>query len=405
MPELFDDDFVINVEKGGVAISAKGEKELREGFFTILDRIKLDDDNDGSLCLDLETIRERAKVSVCMAHFCVFPETELYELRRFIRFCASLRYTHVIIEFWGTLKYDCMKELSWESAYTKEQIRPIFDEARDLGVNLVPMFNHWGHAAGSRARHGKHVVLDQNPALQSYFSDDGWCWDIKKPKVRALFSEIRRELSELFYDSEYFHVGCDEAYGFDLNLPGAAEFITDYLNETNQSITKSGKKMICWGDMFLCKNPDYNPQNKYECNCPSEEIQSMLLDRLDKEIIIADWQYNVSVYPIETSMLLKNKGFKVLVCPWDSSLANVNSCVETAKDYELFGVVQTTWHTLSVGTPMVTVMALGCYYDTSKLLYGKRTVMTSAQLRKVYPVGGDYSKAGWSKKQIDDITG
>jgi hypothetical protein len=48
--------------------------------------------------------------------------------------------------------------------------------------------------------HGKHVVLDQNPTLQTYFSEDGWCWDIRKPKVRELFRKIRSELIELCGD-------------------------------------------------------------------------------------------------------------------------------------------------------------------------------------------------------------
>ena len=60
--------------------------------------------------------------------------------------------------------------------------------------------------------HGKHVVLDQDSSLQSYFSDEGWRWDIKKPKVRKLLRSIREELMELCGDSGYFHIGCDESY-------------------------------------------------------------------------------------------------------------------------------------------------------------------------------------------------
>jgi hypothetical protein len=267
------------------------------------------------------------------------------------------------------------------------------------------MFNHWGHAAGSRAKHGKHVVLDQNPALQSYFSEDGWCWDIKKDKVKNLLSKIRGELFELFPNSEYFHVGCDEAYGYDLTKEGSADFITDYLNEVCDSIIKRGKKMICWGDMFIYKDPAFDERNNYECNCPTKEIQKYLLSRLDKNIIIADWQYNCTASPIETSEVIKKEGFNVMVCPWDRTTGNVLSAVSTAKEKGLYGIIHTTWHTLSVGMPMVTVFAVGCYTDASGLLYGKRTVMTSALLRKVYPVSGNYSRAGWSKKQTDDITG
>ena len=47
-----------------------------------------------------------------MIHFCVFPETTLFEFRRFVRFCGVLGYTHFIPEFWVSLKYDALKELA-----------------------------------------------------------------------------------------------------------------------------------------------------------------------------------------------------------------------------------------------------------------------------------------------------
>ena len=404
IPELCGEDFAISIEKCGIAILAKGECELRHAFFTLLDKIKISDEDDSLLSIECALIRDSAKIGMRMVHFCVFPETELYELRRFIRFSAALRLTHVIIEFWGMLKYDCMPELAWAHAYSKDDLRPIIKEARDLGIELIPMFNHWGHAAGSRVRHGKHVVLDQNPALQSYFSEDGWCWDIKKPKVKELLSKVRDELFDLFDDATYFHVGCDEAYGYDLTAPGAGDLIVDYLNEICESINSVGKRMICWGDMFLYKDPSYNQNNRYECNCPTEELQKYLLNKLDKRIIIGDWQYTCNFAPIETSEVIKNYGFKVMICPWDSAVGNVLAAVNTAKDKGLYGIIHTTWHTLSMGTPMITMMAIGCYGDASGLLYGKRTVMTSALLRKVYPSCGDYSRSGWSKKQINDIT-
>ena len=43
---------------------------------------------------------------------------------------------------WGMLNFDCMKELSWPHGFTKEQIRPLLAEAHDLGMEIIPMFNH-----------------------------------------------------------------------------------------------------------------------------------------------------------------------------------------------------------------------------------------------------------------------
>ena len=245
---------------------AENEKDLIYGFMTLLDRFKAID-HDENLAIEVECcqIKEKPLIGNRMGHFCIFPETELWELQRFVRFCAALKYTHVVLEFWGMLKLDCMSELSWSHGYTKEQIKPIIKEANDLGLEIIPMFNHWGHASGSRVMHGKHVVLDQNPMLQTYFSEDGWCWDIKKPKVRKLLSQIRAELTEICGNGRYFHIGCDEAYNFELTKENM-DFICDYINDISDEMTSLGRRIIAWGDMLLYRHPYYNSNNKYACN-------------------------------------------------------------------------------------------------------------------------------------------
>ena len=95
--------------------------------------------------------------------------THLFSLKRLIRIAEVSQYTHVVIEFWGMLKYDCLKELSWENAYTKEQILPIINEARELGLEPVPMFNMLGHASACRICGGKHVVL--NPVSYTHLTE------------------------------------------------------------------------------------------------------------------------------------------------------------------------------------------------------------------------------------------
>ena len=124
-------------------------------------------------------------------------------------FLLLLQYTHIIIEFWGMLKFDCMKELSWSHGFKKEQILPLIREANDLGLEIIPMFNHWGHASASRVMHGKHVVLDQDPSLYPLFTPDGWSWNIDNPNPLALLRQVRAELYELsvLCDNVCDHIG------------------------------------------------------------------------------------------------------------------------------------------------------------------------------------------------------
>ncbi len=337
-----------------------------------------------------------------MVHFCVFPETGLFELRRFLRLCGVLKYTHVVLEFWGMLRFECLPELGWPQAYAKDEIRPLVQEARDLGLEIIPMFNHWGHASASRVMHGKHVVLDQDPGLQPYFSDDGWTWQIGKPEVRALLRAVRGELSELCGPGRYFHLGCDEPYGFDLTERSAPE-VTGYLNGIAQELKKDGRRAIVWGDMLVADHASFRTGNRYTASCPDLRTEKILLDGLDREIIIADWQYGVREAPVETGLVFRDAGFDVLLCPWDHGTGcdSVSACAATVKEHRLYGLLHTTWHTLTAGMPDVTQAAENCWDRETRpfslTYYGPRT---AALLRRACSVRGDYAKAGWSPVQI-----
>lgn len=397
---LGEDDFSIHIDSDGICLCAKNKADLIRGFMTLLDRFQImDQDETITVFAEACQIKDRACIQNRMVHFCVFPETELWELRRFVRFCGALRYTHIVLEFWGMLQYDCLKELAWSCGFSKEQIRPIIKEANDLGMEVIPMFNQWGHASAGRVIHGKHVVLDQNPSLQYYFSEDGWCWDISKPRVRALLRQIRAELMELCGDGSYFHVGCDEAYNFEFTRENM-DFICSFLNEISKEMEACGRRIIAWGDMFLYHHAHYNPANKYTCNAPSAEVEEYLLEQLDKNIVIADWQYDAKHAPVETSAVFTKAGFDCLICPWDQGMEELEACIDTAKQGELSGVLHTTWHTLSKGIPCVLLAGVKCFEKDCALTKTHARPYAAALMRKVLPSGGEYLRSGWSKYQV-----
>ena len=394
--------YSINVEEDGLCICADSEQDLIHGFMTLLDRVTVNEGAFGDeLAIDCCQILDTPSVKARMVHFCIFPETELWELHRFVRLCAALKYTHVIVEFWGMFAYDCMKELAWSHAYTKEELAPILQEARNLGLEIIPMFNHWGHAPSSRVMHGKHVVLDQAPEKQSYFTDDGWCWDIRKPKVRALLGQVRRELCDLCGEGQYFHIGCDEAYSYDLTSTENMDAICCYLNEISNEMTARGRRIIMWGDMCLYRHPHYERGWNYACISPSPESEAYMLAHLSRDIIMADWQYTPGAAPVETSETFTRAGFDCLLCPWDRGWEHTVACLDTVKSGGLMGLLHTTWHTLSSGMPYVTLAAVGSYDERLFEGYTYYLTHTAALLRKAAPVDGDYRKAGWSKKQIE----
>ena len=405
---LDGESYRVSITESGVSLAACSEKSLICGFMTLIDRLLMERVNGESrLFLDACTYGETAFIARRMAHFCVFPETELWEIRRFVRLCAFLRYTHLVIEFWGTFRYACLDALSWERAFSADDLREIFAEAQDLGLELVPMFNHYGHASSGRVMHGKHVVLDRSPQYAYLFDETGWAWNIGLPETIDLQKKMRQELTELCGAGSFFHIGCDEIYGFDYS-ERAMEEICTHINAVAQSLAESGRKPILWADMFLPRTLKNQTGNTYTAACPSENASSFMLSKLDKNVLLADWQYDACRFPVETSLYLKEKGFSVLLCPWDRGMNRTNACLETAKIHGLDGILHTTWHTLSSGMPYVAKTARGCFLpagakdmrDENQALHFNKTAEI---LRKVYPCGGDYRKSGWSKKEIEDI--
>lgn len=408
-PDLNGNQYAVNVESTGLCIAGDSEKGLINGFMTLLQMIEVVDITDDESCFSVKcgSFAEKPGVANQMVHFCIFPETELWELEKFIKLAAALKYSHIILEFWGMLKYDCLKELGWSHAYSKNEIRPLIKTANELGLEVIPLFNHWGHASGSRVMHGKHVVLDQNPRLQPLFSEDGWNWNIGSDRVLKLLKSVREELIDLCGEGGYFHLGCDEPYNFEIT-PENYRVVTDYLNGVSDDLAACGRRAIVWGDMLVAKRESFNKNNSYVAQCESAEMEQKFMSALNRSIVIADWQYNVKEEPVDTSLVFKDHGFDTLICPWDRAHGgkSIAPCVNTALHYGMFGVIHTTWNTLSKGMRDVAETAWrvwnpdGSENIPSNAYFSTHTAKT---LRCVAPVFGDYEKAGWSKKQIDSL--
>ncbi len=400
VPPLAGHAYAVNVEVGGVCVAAKSEKDLIYGFMLLLDGVVCEE--KGVAKIPCFYAAATPHLACRMVHFCVFPDTELWELQKFIRYAGALCYTHLVLEFWGMFRYETEPKLAFGHALTKEALFPVLQEARDLGMEIVPMLNHWGHASGARVMHGKHSALDNDPSLAYLFSGDGWRWAIERPATRALLRELRRELIALCGEGSYFHIGCDEAYGFRFTEESMGEMCA-YFSSLADELAEENRRAIIWGDMFLYRHPEYIAENGYDANAPTPEAEQRMLSMLDRRLLIADWQYNVKKYPVETSLLFKKEGFSLLTCPWDQS-TDIECCVRTVVENGLDGVMHTTWHTLSAGFHQVLRTALlamqGGFCEGFVVHTG-----AAALLRKVYFVDGDYTKAGWAKREIGVITG
>lgn len=384
-----NNEYVLNITDAGIYIGGIDRSAVMRGFVAMLEKIKYEPEND-SFYIENCTEYGKPHMKFRCAHLCIFPETKLDFLKKCVRSCAIVKYSHIILEFWGMLKYDCMKELAWPFAYSKDEIKEIVKEANALGVEIIPMFNHLGHASACREKNGKHVVLDQNPKYEYMFNACGWIWNSKRADVRELLSKIRDELIEVCGEGKYFHIGCDEAYSIGSDKDAAIE-MARYLNEVACDLESKGRRTIIWHDMLISRQEFPG----YVANSVSE-ISEILMNSLDKNMIIADWQYSVHNENWPTSKKFKDYGFDTVCCPWDNN-ANINEAIKTADDNELFGIIHTTWHTLYRGFDKMIYAGALAYNNDNK---NASRHYSARVARMALPAQGDYEKCGWSEKMV-----
>lgn len=383
-------EHVINVTDGGVYISGCNYSAMMRGFLTFLEKIKYSASDDSFYIEDC-CITESPLLTFRCVHLCIFPETKLDFLKKCVRSCAIARYSHIILEFWGMLKFDCMKELSWPFAYSKEEIKEIVYEANTLGIEVIPMFNHLGHASACRELNGKHVVLDQNPRYEYMFESYGWIWNFKRDDVYELLSKVRDELIEVCGEGSYFHIGCDEAYSIG-NNEGEAMKMAEFLNKVADELKGKERRAIMWHDMLL-------PQKDYKgyTAMSSEKVSDILMNNVDKNIIVADWQYSCHDEVWRTSQKLKENNFDVVCCPWDNK-QNITEAVNTVTLNKLYGIIYTTWHTLFRGYREMIYAGVVSYGTSKENLDNIHRFYCASVARRALPSYGEYAKGGWSEK-------
>lgn len=396
-----EDEYALSVTKDGVRVLGADETGLLHGLYTLLQMI-IPKGNEKADQFELAAaqIHDHPKLSMRAVHLCLFPENTLTVIEKAIRLAGILKYSHVILEFWGTLKYDCLKELSWpDHSWSKEEVRRLIDTANRMGMEVIPMFNHLGHATQSRVMYGRHVVLDQNPALAALFEPDGWTWCLSNPKTHELLRKIRMELMDLCGPGEYFHLGCDEAYSFascpECSQKDGPQMLADYLNGLTEELAACGRKPLIWADALLDSTAWERPT--IATSRPDQKTH-LALDLLDRRLIMADWQYDIKEASVPSAEYFMEKGFETVLCPWDGH-GNIQSLGAAADELNAKGLMVTTWHHLP---EMLRILDVGAEYGWRGAKPGRQfnTTGTAALLRRVMPPHPRYEEAGFGQYEV-----
>ena len=390
-------EYAILVNEKGVAIAGCDYSSLLRGYFSLLMKIERE---MGKKELFINPVCENKAYDIKnrMIHLCVFPENSLLEIKNYIRLFAVLQYTHVIIEFWGMLKYDTLPSLAWENAFTKDDVRGIINEARALGLEPIPMFNSLAHASQSRSMSGKHTVFDNDLSLYHLFTPDGWAWDLENEDVWALFKKIRRELYEVFDGCKYFHLGFDESHAHNKNAY-LKQRLPYYMSRLTKEVQAEGKRPMLWMEMLL--PPDAFTDMVGNCHSvkPKDECLK-IINALADNTVFVDWEYSVKKAPISSLIYFKDLGIDIIGASW-FDIENAGAHIDTIFQNNLYGYMHTTWHTMSNDLPNIISIAskLGASLPIWKNESDNQMIL-SVLYRAVNIEGGDYHLAGWVKNQL-----
>jgi hypothetical protein len=193
------------------------------------------------------------------------------------------------------LRFDSHPSLASPLAFSKPDMRDLARYAQQKGITLIPEVESFGHTRYITRNRKYAKLADGNPG--NHFT--AIC--PVHPETIALFDDVYRELAEVFENSPYIHIGCDEVdFGYSLPTQKALAkspkhvIFGNYVARLVQIVRSHDKQPILWADQFV-RDP-------------------RLCDFLDRGVVLHDWHYDHPV-PKGQVFTLAKKGFKILAGP------------------------------------------------------------------------------------------
>jgi hypothetical protein len=263
----------------------------------------------------------------------------------------------------------------WQSwgALTGEEIRKLDARCQQLGIDLVPNQNSFGHLEHFlEQQQFKKLAEVSRPYADREF--------VRRPStlapnhpgtllfLRGLYDELLPNFS-----SQYFNVGCDETWDLGrgqskklCETKGQSRVYLDFLKQIHREVSARGKRMMFWGDIIL-KYPKLIPElaklSSRSSRRESAPFSSNLADNqngltstatIDCNVIALNWGYEAD-HPFnrEAALFAKAK-IPFYVCPgtstWqtligrhDNALANMRATARAGRKHGAIGYLITDW--------------------------------------------------------------
>jgi hypothetical protein len=228
-------------------------------------------------------------------------------------------------------------------ALTAKDIRRLDARCRELGIDLVPNQNSFGHLRyfleHPRVRKLAEVAEPYEDASGTFVRRPSTLAPNHPgtvPFLRGLYDELLPNFS-----SEFFNVGCDETWDLGRGqskkicaAKGKGLVYLDFLRRVQREVSQRGQRTMFWGDIIL----------KYP----------KLIAKLPKGIVALNWGYEAN-HPFEKETArFKKSGIPFYVCPgtstWmtmvgkhDNALKNLRRAAAAGRKNGAIGFLNTDW--------------------------------------------------------------
>ena len=269
-----------------------------------------------------------------------------------------------------TFAYSKFKSV-WQSwgALTGKEIRQLDARCQQLGIDLVPNQNSFGHL--------EHFL--EQPQLKKLaevsrpYADD-YGEFVRRPStlapnhpgalpfLRGLYDELLPNFS-----SQFFNVGCDETWDLGrgqskklCEAESQGRVYLDFFKQIHREVSARGKRMMFWGDIIL-KHPELIPELA-AFGAPVSDPARMAAKGSKHAgsetgapgIIALNWGYEAD-HPFDREAALFAKAeIPFYVCPgtstWqtligrhDNALANLRAAARAGHKHDAIGYLITDW--------------------------------------------------------------